>query len=249
MKAGIISQVLDYYFNPDQQFLFGAEVIRAMDEFFGKGKEPMNSESMGHFSEWFIFDFTLKTGETPLQYFCDKNPLKMHSGDISVLKSMQEDNIYDIFEIVRLKTGKCMTLHQIRTSKTYEVYEKTATRQLRKGDSFICRVINVGDGYEMAGGSVLPLPRFGKGAKEILSNTKDRLTPKDVYKMILGMEKAEVQEMGDGSVLVTGGLNDGPQEEYDNCAVCQLTKRCKAEGRKPTHKELMKAMEEANRNR
>jgi len=77
MKKGNISQILDYYMSPDGAFMFFKEdIMRASKEFFnGKSIFPPPIEAAEHFSEWFLYDFKLSNGETPLEYFCNKNPL------------------------------------------------------------------------------------------------------------------------------------------------------------------------------
>lgn len=248
MKQNIITKILDYYFSPENRPVFGKRVKKAMEEFTGGNKTPVASEDAGHFTEWFLYDFKLETGETPLEYFYNKNPLRLPDEELTVYKNMMEDNIYDIFEVADLKENKEMTLEHVRTGKEYRVSEKAATRQLSRGDAFICRIINVGSGYEIAGGSVLVLPKLAKGAKDFLLKTTDKLTPKKVYGIVRGARDstAKTEPVGDDKVLLTGQFGDVSSEEYDNCPVCRLMKECKEEGRNPTEAELIEAMKKAN---
>ena len=245
MKKGTVDRVLEYYLRPEHYSMFGLDVLGAMDEFTGQKGAKIEPDMMGHFTEWFLYDYKFNTGETPLEYFYNKNPFRLADEEREVYKNMQ-NNLYDIFEVADLMPGSGMVFECVRTGEKYSVSEKAATQSLNKKDVVMCRIIDVGGVYEMAGGSVITLPRLAKGAKDFLYATNDKLTPKIAYSLIRGIKNGNFEKIGEDKVMITGALGGVSQEEYDDCAVCQLMKKCKEEGREPTEEELMQAMKKPN---
>lgn len=246
MKKDIITRVFDYYFNPAFEYVFGKEIERSLVEFFGGLPiGEIDPASQGHFEEWFLFDFKIKDNKSPLRLFYEGNPLKLSSEELSIYKDMQE-NYFDFFEVIEIEAAKSATLRSTRLNKSFSVLEKTATKDLKKGDWVILRVFKNEDHYEITGGSAISFPGMKtKQAKKFTSGVRTELNPKVVYGLLKGMENPRIQELEGGGALLSGGSGPFPQEEYDNCAVCQLLKRCKEEGRNPTEKEMRRAMKVA----
>jgi len=252
MKKRNITRILDYYMSQDNLWMFRADVERALEEFFdGKPDWPPPIEAAGHFNEWFLYDFHLSDGETPLEYFYDKNPLSLPLEELAVYKDIQE-NIYDIWEVKEVRENEGLSLMSVRSGKRYEIQEKTATRELKKDDVFACRVIKIGDHYELAGGSSFMLPRMNRGAKKFLKGTTDKIDPKSMLNAFAAkppeanFKKDKIADSD--TVLISGGYGGALTEEDDNCAVCRLMRKAREDGRQPTEKEIKRAIKEAEQN-
>jgi len=252
MKKENVTRILDYYMSPDGALMFfKKDIERAFEEFFdGKPDFPPPLDAVGHFNEWFLFDFKLSTVETPLEYFYNKNPLRLSPEELIEYKDMQE-NVYDIFEVKDVYKNKGLSLYSVRSEKKYEVREKSATDDLHKGDLLVCRIIKIDDHYELAGGSSFVLQPGEKGVDTFTADETSEINPKIIFHALIAQNSEsnfrEDKIVDDDALLVSGSL-DGrlSQEEDDDCAVCQLMRKTREEGRQPTREELERAMKEAN---
>ena len=255
MKKGNITRILDYYMSPDNLWIFRAEVDRALRDFFrGKTPQSFSNDVTGHFNEWFLYDFHLSMGQTPLEYFCSKNPLRLSSDELAEYESMKE-NIYNIWEVKEVRKNKGLTLVDVRSKEEYKVKENAATLELQKEDMVILRVVKVSDCWEISGGSSFLLPVSDKNTKFFLKEFKEiegEINPMMIYQVFSknsptqDFKKDRIADT-DGEVLVSGSFDGSPIQEDDNCAVCQLMRKTQKEGRQPAKKELMEAMEEVER--
>ena len=250
MKSGIIARALDYYLAPDKKWAFGAEVNRAIADFFESPHPSLNEDNAGHFTEWFLFDFRFSDGTTPLESFCRLNPLELPAEELKIYLAMQQ-NHYDFWEIANIAKDHGMTLVSVRNGKRIEVQEKTATQDAHIGDVFLCRVVNVGDHWEIASADALGLSVPSAHDRKQMQKHFPILNSKVVYhEIVLPMREdsmsLQTDDIGNGKTIVTGSFG-APQEELDDCPVCMLMKRVREEDRQPTESELQKAFDEANK--
>lgn len=255
MRKGNITQILDYYMSPENLWMFRAEVDSALYDFFGgKIPRPLTNDANGHFNEWFLYDFHLSMGQTPLEYFYSKNPLRLKPDKLAEYESMKE-NIYDIWEVKEVHKNKGLILSNVRSGIEYEVKEKAATLELQKGDVVVLRVVKTGNHWEIAGGSSFFFTTSDKNAKKFIKEFKripGEIDPMIAYHVFT--EKQQKQDFkkdkiadSNEDVLVSGSFDGSPIQEDDNCAVCQLMRKTQKEGRQPERKEIMDAMEKVNR--
>ncbi len=87
MQAGTISDIISYFL---QNHAYEADIGRALCEFFELHSADellaavpdfadVDSPAHRHFHEWLIFHFELSDGKTPLQEWCEKNPMNLDS--------------------------------------------------------------------------------------------------------------------------------------------------------------------------
>lgn len=248
MQAGNITKVLDYYFASATASKHRDDVERAWEEFFVHGIPAVQeelAEAAGHFYEWFLHDFELQNGRTPLANFYADNPLNLPSPELGAYKDMQE-NIYDFFEVLAVYRGKGLRLKHIRSGREYDIQEKAATYELHKRDTYLGRVMKVGDHCEITGGSIFVLPPLNEDLKWHLRNVTNEFNPKIAYQVFIrGMAKnpnLASEMVGKNTTLASGNYDGSRFEEYDDCPVCQVMKKAKMEGREPTQEELERAM-------
>ncbi len=202
LEEGSISKIFSYYFSTPK---YKDEIFRAIRTFLNKpdlkegGRLEMSKEEEGMFNEWFLYDFKLKNGKTPLQNFYEENPLGLSQGKLELYKNIQKENIYGLFKIKEIWLGEWIKLEDLQTGKIYKVIEYAATFGLKEGQVFSKRVANVGDHYEMLGSNFGLGPfRIDEEIEKIWRKEKEKLNPKKIRdSMEESREKMEKSKEGD----------------------------------------------------
>lgn len=156
LKPGTIRKVGGYYQN---SFEFAKDLLKAKGE-FSMGMGPMafsSDKSEGFFNEWFLYDFVLSSGVTPLQDFVKNNPLDLKDDEMNFYKVLLESNHYSLYEILDIKIGSQLKLRDIFTNTEYDVLEHMGTYEAKKGAVTFGRVAKVFDHYELVGADTLML--------------------------------------------------------------------------------------------
>lgn len=269
MRSGTIAQVLNHYFAPINRSLYGKELDRASKEFFGEeGKVPDSLSETGYFSEWFIFDFKMENGKTPLEHFWQDNPVELTKEEREEYRVMGT-NFYSAFEITRIDYGKGFTLTDLVTDTPYEVREKSMTRDVAPKNTVFCRLMKVGahdEHWEIAGGSTLYTAMPAQEMRKHLEELGKPIDPRKMY-AIMKDQEAEEEAVGEerpdiaslnlehagiemkrhpGGRIELIGSYEGPTEEsYDGCSVCVVIRRAQENGDKmPDPETLRDAIEE-----
>ena len=190
MKQGTITKVLKHYFTSKQ---YASEIERALREFFdiqqtGPLKELVMSEQEDQlFQEWFLYDFKLQSGFTPLEYFYASNPYHLSSGDLAVYKDLQE-NDYGLFEVMDVAIDKGITVKNMQSKSVVMVVERKASHELKPGNIIVGRIGTVQDHKELIGATPLVWDiELLAGAREYFANTKDKLSPKEMRRFVSAM--------------------------------------------------------------
>ena len=143
-----ISKVINYFFSSEK---YEKEVEDAYCDFFGDDYEfDYKEDPKPFFTEWFIFDYKLKCGLTPLELFCEKNFCDLPAAEMLRFKSFL-DNEYGIFEVLEINIGQNMLLKNIVHNNEYRVKEYMATFNLQIGSTFFARISEFNGGYSMIG--------------------------------------------------------------------------------------------------
>lgn len=250
MEQGKIFRVVDYFLNPRQVWMFGPDVHRAMTEFLGH-PGPLPEAIAPYFTEWFLFDFVFRDSMTPLGYFCRKNPLNLAGVELQFYAELESDNAYDFFEVVSLdKDAGEMKIMSVRTGRQFSVREGKATQECIKGEVLVCRVGLVGNYYEIVSGDTLSMEVPSRGDKRRMKQFP-KIDPLIAYHAIIAPQESvmgwNAHDLGGGTALVTGIPDSMPTEGLDDCAVCQLMRKAKQDGQKPSREEIERAIEEVNR--
>ena len=172
LKPGTIKKVGGYYQN---SFEFTGDLLRAKGEFsMGMGHMAFSSsKSEGFFNEWFLYDFVLSNGLTPLQDFVKNNPLNLKDDEMHFYKVLLENNHYSLYEILDIKIGRQLKLRDTFTNKEYDVLEHMGTYEAKKGAVTFGRVAKTLDHYELVGADTLMLDiKTKKDIDQIVKNLK-----------------------------------------------------------------------------
>lgn len=184
MEVGAIEKVFNYYFSPR----FDDELKQALRQFFnqkdleriGKAGGPKGRDEE-IFNEWFLFDFKLTNGRTPLENFYETNPYNLKMVRQQVYKDLQE-NDFGLYEVKEVRLGEGLTLENLQTGRIYQVREYAATFGLKRGQIFSARVGKVGDHYELVGSNSCFGPvKLNKTLKKSFQEMKEKLNPKILH--------------------------------------------------------------------
>lgn len=179
LPTGSISRVFEYYFT---NLRYRADAKRALTEFLDGG--TMWRQDGGMFNEWFIYDFVLAEGLTPLEHFIAKNPLSLSGTSLDIYRDLHE-NTYGLFEARDIERGKGMTLVDVKTKHPYSIEEVSASRSLKRGDLFFGRIGKVDQHHELV--SADPVILRGSDATAailVFRETTIRLTPKIAHQWL-----------------------------------------------------------------
>ena len=250
MQKGTIGQVLDYFLDPEHGWMFGRDIQQALVEFMGNSMQ-ISEEASGYFTEWFLFDYSFRNGKTPLQYFMQENPLKLSEKDILLYTELNKTQHHDFFEVLSIIQDKTLMLRSVRDGRTYEASERSTTNGPQIGDVLVCRIGKIDEVWELVSNNALTLPNPSKKDLRRMQEQFPILNPKIVYHEIIEPEMIDpvnfsMEQLQEGAALISGAEGDMPDDGFDDCAVCQLMRKAKKEGRQPSQVELESAMREAN---
>lgn len=164
----------------------------AVPEFFDSGKSNYSIENEGQvcqlFNEWLIFNFKLPSGLTVINEYYFKNPDNLTPELLLELKQIIETQLYDYFEIEKVKAGQWMDILSLFTGKKYRVYEVMFSIEMEgKKGSFYNRIAKINDKYYFIGGNPLVFSiTFTDRSRRFYQTTKNDvlITPKNLLKLI-----------------------------------------------------------------
>lgn len=188
LSKNSIAKIYKYYFTTPR---YNEEVVRATCEFFDRpdlkrgDSLEMDDKSLGLFNEWFLYDFKLVNGKTPLANFVAKNPLKVSKKDMAFYRAILKSNEYGLFEVLHIDLNTGLMLKNLQTEKENYVYERSLTSQVEIGSVFFGRIGLVNDHYELIGADSFSMIATGDEIKRYFHGIKIKLTPKiacDIWK-------------------------------------------------------------------
>lgn len=184
LPKGSIAKIYEYYFTTPRH---SEDVLRAMREFFDRpdldrgGSLEMNDRSEGLFNEWFLYNFILTNGKTPLVNFIDENPLRVSKNDIALCRTILKSNEYGLFEVLSVDIDKGLMLKNLQTGKEIYVSERKLTSQVTTDSIFFGRIGLVDDHYELIGADTFSIQATGDEIKKYFHGMKFELTPKTAH--------------------------------------------------------------------
>jgi len=181
LPKGSISKVYKYYFTSP---LYTAEIMRALLEFFDDpdlrpgGSFEADEKSKGFFNEWFLYDFVLENGGSPLANFVARNPLELSAIKMTLYKDLLATHEYGLFEVLKVDVNNGLLLKNLQTGERIYVKEQKLTLQVKPGAIFFSRVGQVGDHHELVGADTFALAGVSEAIKGFLGDLGFKLTPK-----------------------------------------------------------------------
>ncbi len=186
LPKGSIAKIYEYFFNSPE---FKEETIRALREFFNRpdldrgGSLEMNDKSEGFFNEWFLYDFKMVNGDTPIEYFTRSNPFELKDLELEFYRNLL-NNKFGIFEVLEIELGRSMFIKDLQTGKKWKIFENKATYNSEIGNIFFGRVGKVEDHYELIGADSFLLQGVDDAAKKSFRKIKNKITPKEVNEIL-----------------------------------------------------------------
>ncbi len=180
----LIEKVGQYYFSAPEH---RAEILRACREFFDLPDLDENALpkasviEVGLFNEWFLYDFVLPSGETPLACFVRENPLRMLNEDMVPYRSLLKHNTYGIFEVKHVDAGMGLELENLQTKEIVFVHEERKLYPVRRGNIFFGRIGRIEDGNEFVGANTFSFEGIDDRSKFELGCQRFAFTPKIAY--------------------------------------------------------------------
>jgi hypothetical protein len=184
MRKGTVSEIISHYTHNAFE-----DMGKALCQFFGMSidkimkKDLLSNEDLnGMFHEWFVFDFKFPHDKTPLEDFCDTNPLMLSPSDLEIYQQMRDEHIYSVFTAISSRPGR-VEIKDVKDGKIYVVKEYTASHSIISGSEIVARVVLVGKRYEFSSDKIRSIEgKDGKGTIYFMKKIgTDRLTPKALY--------------------------------------------------------------------
>jgi len=187
---------LDYYFSQPQ---FQKDIKRALSEFFDLAPQSKIDESKidlaeetGLFNEWFVYDFKLSNGRTPLGDFYLTNPDNLDATRLQVYKDLQ-DNCYGFYKVKEVRLGEGLLLENLQTGRVYWVKECLLTFSVSAEQVFPGRVAKVGGHYELVSANPPLLPiKMSQSLERTYRRSKEDWNPKVIWDYFFREERETI---------------------------------------------------------
>ncbi|MFH1129517.1 MAG: hypothetical protein V1686_02160 [Patescibacteria group bacterium] len=182
LPKGSIAKVYKYYFTAPE---FSEEVMCALREFYNRpdlergGSLGTTKQGEIFFNEWFLYDFVLNNGYTPIKNFIITNPFNLNELEMKLYKDLL-DSEYGMFEVLDMERSKSLTIKDLQTNKKWLMNEYRATFDTEKGYVFFGRIGKVDDHYELIGADTFSTQDIDEVTKKSFRKEKFKLTPKTI---------------------------------------------------------------------
>ena len=250
MAHAVLEKTLDYFLHPQNSWLYGQDVHRAMTAFSGS-PDPIPEHGFDFFLDWFGFDFQFRPDQNLLRYASASNPMQLGDDDVAALREVSENNRYDFFEV--MSSGKHIPteLKSVRDGSCYTLPASERIRKVRVGEVIVCRLGQMRGEWHLMMDQGVGMYRPSKRDKRHMREDFPIFNSQVVWREIVTANAVllNAEATSDGEMLVSGFAPGGSHQEDDDCAICQAMRKAKAEGRSLTHKELTDAFAEANRDK
>ena len=250
MAHAVLEKTLDYFLHPQNSWLYGQDVHRAMTAFSGS-PDPVPEHGLDFFLDWFAFDFQFRPGQNLLRYASVSNPMQLGDDDIAALREIAEHNRYDFFEVMSSGKKIATELKSVRDGSCYALPASERMRKVRVGEVVVCRLGKIRSEWHLMTDQGVGMYRPRAKDRRRMRNDFPIFNSQVVWRDIVRANAIllDAQATSDGEMLVSGFVPGGSHQEDDDCAICQAMQKAKAEGRSLTHQELTDAFAEANKDK
>src|SRR3989338_9491196 len=168
-----------------------SEVDEAYKQFFRDLPfEQLKPEWEELFLEWLMFDYKPKSGASSLVEYILKDPDHIEKIVRDQFQQIAQTQKYSLFEILEIERSKWFLLEDIYTGKTYKVYEKKGTTQIKNPGQIPGREANVDGRWYLVGANSVYFPiTYTKRLKGKIRKMKLRnFSPKDTVELLRAQE-------------------------------------------------------------
>lgn len=232
MKTGTINNLITYFFEEEK---YSSDIKKALKDFF-KLKNineliervpdfgDVNSRAHRYFHEWFVFDFKLASGRTPLSEWYTLNPHQLSSFELSVYADLQANN-FGYFEVISSVPGR-VEVKSLSNGDIYNVREYKAAPFLIPKEIIIARVAHIEGRYEFVSGLLERTDtEFSDKVKALFYKEGRPQTLKDIYHLYCARDdKDNATDINDEKTAKPGQLILSIPEARHN--LHQALKKC-----------------------
>lgn len=152
MRKGFVGEILHYFENIPKYI---PEIYKAKNSFWGdekiiidmlEGEEKIIKEAL--FNSWFLFDYKLSNGKTPLKTYFLTNFLNFDENDRENYKNLLKSK-YGLWRIKKVDFEQGMLLSNLVDGSEFYVKEKKATYNAKVDDVILQRITKIDDHYEL----------------------------------------------------------------------------------------------------
>ncbi|KAB8293654.1 DNA alkylation repair protein [Bifidobacterium avesanii] len=161
------SAIIEWFYQ-QRETVLGEATRRFFDEVDTDVDPTLPTEEADHlqrlFHEWFLFDYRLEDGRTPLEFAADADGGRA----LGLTRSQRDDlgeaartQVVAVFWVVGASAAThLVTLEDAGTGERYEVYDVASSGRLDGCDDgmIACRLVHVRDHWYMAGNPVMEFP-------------------------------------------------------------------------------------------
>ena len=250
MAHVLLEKTLDYFLHPQNSWLYGHDVQRAMTV-FSSSPNPLPEHCIDFFLDWFAFDFQFRPSQNLLRYASAFNPMQLGDEDIAALQEIAEHNRYDFFEVVSAGKRISTELKSVRDESSYTLPASERIRKVRIGEVIVCRLGRMHGEWHLMMDQGVGMYRPGSKDRRRMRKDFPVFNSQVVWREIVSANAVllDAEATADGEMIVSGFAPGGSHTEDDNCAICQAMRKAKSENRQLTHEELTNAFAEANKDK
>lgn len=147
------------------------------------------------FNEWFIFDFKLDSGTTPVIEYFLKNPDNLSQEAMAEFSQIVKTQHFEMLELVDLKRGEWMKAYGMFGGKTYKIYEVSGSLTCPDYGTFWGRLAKIDNRWQLVGSNPLFLPTISTPRlKKVFLKDKKKPSPQDVLRFFLSDKKEPEHE-------------------------------------------------------
>jgi len=176
LDTKIIDFIIDIMEFCERDPYLSKELIKERERFFTttpelyyKTFEEINSVEQ-RFADYYIFACISQYYETsPLEVFLSKNLFEYNKKDRNILLGFKND-IFDIFNIVKVVVGSCFIAKNFTSNQKYKVWESNATYQIKEGDHVVGRILPYETDYALCNFNILCPKDFAYSLKRLRRN-------------------------------------------------------------------------------
>ncbi len=126
-------KILKFVYQPR----YGKNFERALSLYFGpavlrKRTLVADEETLPDFQEWFIYDFVLPTGRRLIDLFADEIGPTLPEAEATLLSAWRAINRLRLFEVQSVQPGQSVVVRDLLSEETLTVYDRSASRSLRR---------------------------------------------------------------------------------------------------------------------
>lgn len=211
MKTGVISNLIAYFF---QEPKYSSDVEKSLKSFFelktinNLGEKvpdflDVNSRAHRYFHEWFVFDFKLASGRTPLSEWYTLNPHRLSSFELAIYADLQT-NHFGYFEVISSVPGR-VEVKSLSDNSIYNVREYKAAPFLIPKEIIIARVTRIEGRYEFVSGLIEQTDtEFSDRVKALFNKENCSQTLKDMYHLYCARnDKDNAADINDEEAVIT----------------------------------------------